>query len=892
MTDLPSGTVTFLFTDIEGSTRLLQDLGDDYGGLLDAHGRILRAAIDAGDGVEVNTEGDSFFAVFTTPGGALRAAVQAQRALAEEGWADGRRVRVRMGLHTGTVQLRGRDYVGLDVHRAARIGAAGHGGQVLLSDATRALVEPELPADVGLRDLGRHRLKDLEHPEHLYDLAIAGLPGEFPPLRTLDVRPMNLPAQRTSFVGREGMMAEVGRLLGEHRLVTLTGPGGTGKTRLAVQVAGGSLDRFPDGAYFVDLSALVDPRLVPSTIAAAMRVRGEIGRDVREAVFDYLRDRDVLLVLDNFEQIADAALDVSRLLDEAPRLHVLATSRAPLHVSGEQEYPVPPLNLPDAALGGDLGALGSNEAVALFVERAAAARPDFRLTPENAAPVAELTVRLDGLPLAIELAASRAKLLDPKALLAHLDRRLPLLTGRPRDVPARQQTLRGAIEWSWDLLGAEEQRLFERLGVFSGGWTVESADAVCQPGLGLAVLDGLTSLVDQSLVREAQTSDGEPRFRMLETIAEFAAERLARSTEEHELRRRHADHFARLAEEGQNHLLGADRVPWLARLDAELDNIRAALDWAAGSGDEATGRRICTAMWRYWHQRRRLDEGRRWLDRFVRPGEDAPRDAPMIRALGALGGIAYWQHDYAAMRRAYEEALDIARELDEPALLGRALYDASFIAAIEHDAERNDALLREARTHAERAGDRQLDAEIATANAFARLAAGGPAAAIEPLVAAIAVQRSLGLDGLVADQLIGLGGIERRAGRTADAARHLGEALTIAREDGDVSHAMGAFTLLALVATSQSRYERAARLTGAAARKRDEGAAAPPPELIAHMGDPDAEAREGLGDEAFEAARAEGYAMTMEEAVAFALEGSSDGASDRASDAAAEGTSD
>jgi predicted ATPase/class 3 adenylate cyclase len=869
---LPSGTVTLLFTDIEGSTRLLQDLGAAYPGLLETHGRILREAIAAGAGVEVSTEGDSFLAVFATPEGALRAAVQAQQSLAAADWPEGRQVRVRMGIHTGAVELIGRNYVGLDVHRAARIGAAGHGGQVLVSDATRALIEPELPPDVGLRDLGRHRLKDLEHPERLYQLNIHGLPHDFPPLRTVGVRRTNLTAQRTSFVGRDREVAEIIGLLGNHRLVTLTGPGGTGKTRVAIQVAGGLLDRFCDGVYLVDLSALSDASLVASSIAATIGVREEPGHDVLATLTDHLRDRRLLLVLDNFEQVVMAAVSIGRLLDDAPQLAVLTTSRVPLHASGEQEYPIPPLALPDPRGDGGLPALAANEAISLFVERASAVQPDFALTATNAGAVAELTRRLDGLPLAIELAASRVKLLTPQALVEHLEHRLPVLTGGPRDLPMRQRTLRAAIDWSWQLLDTDEQRLFARLGVFSGGWTLASAEAICQPSLQPAVIDALASLLDQSLVREDPPLDIEPRFRMLEVIGEYAAERLAASGEEDELRARHAEHFASLAEEGQSHLMGRDRIGWLARLDVELDNLRAGLEWSEIHRSTSTGLRIATAMWRYWQQRGRLDEGRRWLDRFVQPGEDARPDAALVRALGALGGMAYWQHDLPAMRSAYEQALQIARQLDNPALLGRALFDASFIPSSEDDPESAMAMIREALVNAERSGDRGLEGEIAGATAFAKLQMEGTESAIEPLSAAIAIQRELGHHAIVASQLIRLGGLERSVGRTEMAERHLGEALAMAREARDPQHLAGALTHLALVANERGRYERAARLIGGADRRKDEGASAPPAEIARRMGDPEVEARKALGDQAFEAVRAEGYAMTLEEAVAYALE--------------------
>jgi class 3 adenylate cyclase len=441
VSDLPTGTVTFLFTDIEGSTRLIQELGEGYGAVQDRHAKVVRDAFETEDGHEVRTEGDSFFAVFRTPGRGVRAAIAAQRRLAEENWAHGGPLRVRMGLHTGEGVLGGGDYIGIDVNRAARIAAAAHGGQVLISDATRVLVGHALPEGGTIRDLGSHRLKDFDEPRPLYDLVIDGLPADFRPIRTLGgPRRTNLPPPRTSFVGRERELAEIGELLTRTRLLTLTGPGGTGRTRLALRAAAEQIDRVDEGAFIVDLSAVTDPALVPSSIAASLGVRKEPGADLLDTLAGHFRDRDLLLVLDNLEHVVEAAPAVDRLLEAAPRLRILATSRIPLHLSGEHEYLVGPLPLPDPARRGDLDVLTTSESVRLFVERAASVRRDFSITEENAAAVAEIVRRLDGLPLAIELAAGRVKMLSAQALLERLEHRLPLLTGGRRDVPERQRT--------------------------------------------------------------------------------------------------------------------------------------------------------------------------------------------------------------------------------------------------------------------------------------------------------------------------------------------------------------------------------------------------------------------------------------------------------------------
>jgi predicted ATPase/class 3 adenylate cyclase len=874
MRDLPTGTVTFLFTDIEGSTRLLQRLGDRYREVVDDHGRILRDAIASGGGTEIHTEGDAFFAVFPTLAGALAAVVQAQRALAGHPWPEGHSVRVRMGLHTGEAVLGGDDYIGLDVHLAARIAAAGHGGQVLVSETTRTQGGDTLPDRVTLRDLGRHRLKDIERPEHLYDLIIDGLPAEFPAIRTADARPTNLPPQPTSFVGREREVAEVASLLAETRLLTLTGPGGTGKTRLALKAAADHIDRFSDGVFFADLSPIVDPALVPSVIAQALLVREEAGRHILDTLAEHLRDRHILLVLDNSEQVIEAGAAIARLIDAAPQLTVLATSRAPFHISAEHAYQVLPLAVPDPKQPADLDMIIGSEAVALFAERAAAIRPDFRVTSKNGAVVAGITARLDGLPLAIELAASRLKVLSPEALLERLGQRLALLTSGARDLPERQRTLRAAIEWSHDLFEPEEQRLFARLGTFNGDWTLEAAEVICGPGLSLDVLDGVGTLIDHSMVRAREPrNDGEPRFTMLETIREFAVERLALSGEEDELRRRHAERFRDVAEEAEGHLTREDRVAWLARLESEHDNMRAALDWTERTQDAETGLRIAAAMWRFWLQRGHLSEGRGRLERLLSmPGADVGGRV-RARALAALGGINYWQNDNPPTRAAYQEAVDIARQVGDAKLLAAALLDLSYIPYLERDPDRAEAILREGLAHAEEAGDRVLIAEFLSSIGFLEVVRGNPAGAIEPRRTAIEILRQEGAAWQLGQYLSGQAMITRMVGDLDAARRHLHEALEMFAQAKDNLSISMTLTSLALVANDERSHERAGRLVGAAARLRDELGGGVPPELAGRWGDPEENARRALGEDDYRRARAEGYAMQSEEAVAYALEG-------------------
>ena len=873
MPKLPTGTVTFLFTDIEGSTRILQRVGEAYTVLLASHNEILRSAIVAGGGSEVSTEGDAFFAAFPTAAGGLRAAVRAQRALSSERWPGGALVPVRMGLHTGEGIPAGDTYVGLDVHRAARIAAAGHGGQVLVSDATRALIEHVLPTDVRLRDLGPHRLKDIEQLEHLHQLLIAGLPDAFPPIRSLDARLTNLPAERSSFIGREQDLADAIAHLERARLLTLTGPGGIGKTRLALKVAASQMERFTDGVYLVDLSAITDPSLVGAAIARALMVHEQPGRDLVDTLADHLHDRELLLVLDNLEQVIPGASTVGRLLDASPRLTVLATSRIPLHIAGEQELPVPPLALPDPIRSLDLETLAANEAVALFIQRAANVRPGMGLTADNAATVAQIAVKLDGLPLAIELAASRAKVLSPETILARLGSRLSLLTTGAGDLPERQRTLRSTIEWSHELLGTEHQRLFGRLGTFSGGWTLPAAEVICGPGVNLDVLDGLATLIDHSLVRPGQAANGEPRFSLLETLREFAAERLVSSGEADELQRRHAEYFRDLAEESEIRLTGVDRAVWLARLEDEIDNLRAALDWAERTRNADAGLRTAASIWRFWQQRGHLSEGRLRLERLLAMPTAAARGRLRARALSALGGIAYWQNDNAVTRAAYEEALDVARETRDARLLASALLDFSFVPFMERQANRAEPILREGLAIAQEAGDRTLIADFWDSLAYLELSRGNPTGAIPMRRRAIEVFREEGDFWKVANNTVGLAMMSRTAGDIDAARGYLREALEMFAQARDTMSIAMALTGFAIVAIDDGLHERAARLVGASARIRNEFGGGIPPELIGRWGDPAKDALGALGDDAYERARAEGYAMDTETAAAYAQEG-------------------
>jgi len=882
---LPTGTVTFLFTDIEGSTKLVERLGTAaWTALLEAHQSIIRGALAAATGVEVKTEGDSFFAVFTSAETAVSAAVAMQRGLYAHDWPADAAVRVRMGLHTGEgVVAPDADYVGLDVHRAARVASAAHGGQVVLSDTTRALVAGALPDGATLRDLGEHRLKDLSRPERISQLVISGVPDAFPPLRTLDATPNNLPLMLTDFIGREAVLAEAHRLLEGTRLLTLTGPGGTGKTRLSLQLAADVAERFPDGLYFVALEPISDPALVPSTIAMAVGVQDVGGSSVEDRLRDHLRNRTVLLVLDNMEQVTGAAPFLGDLLRAAPGLTCIVTSRAALHVYGEQEYPVPTLGVPDPAHLPPLEALIQVDGVALFVERARTARPDFRLTEANAPAVARLVAALDGLPLAIELAAARIKVLSPDGILERLQGRLDLLGGGARDLPARQQTLRGAIAWSYDLLDPAIQRLFATIAVFVGGFELEAAEAICrsEPGGGasLDVLDGLSSLVDQSLLRQ-DPQHTHPRFVMLETIRSFAFERLEADGQALEIRRRHAEYFADFAETAMPHLTAKDRPAWLDRVQDDHDNLRAAITFAIETGDAHLGMRLVYALWRFWQSRAHLQEGAERTATVLAIPTDELHTELRARALEAGGGIAYWRGDLDAGRRYYDEALGLAREIGDQHLIADGLYNAAMVRnvlevnppeIVEQSMEMLNQAIRLYRETDDPLGAARALWGLGTAQYFSEdwpVAVDTFRAAEEAL--------SAGDDDFMQGWVLHqLGTTEIRLGQLESALGHIRGALVNMRAAGETTGLVLVLDDFADHAAATGDIPRALRLIGAGRALEDAtgtGLAAATEEVMRRE-----RYRAALSSDDADRLVAEGRAMSLDEAVEYALQAAPQG---------------
>jgi predicted ATPase/class 3 adenylate cyclase len=874
--DLPTGTVTFMFTDIEGSTRLLATLGDAYRSLLETHNRILREAIAQHDGTEVGTEGDAFFAAFGSAIDAVVAAVEAQRALVVGVGSGPTALKVRIGLHTGEGRLGGDDYVGLDVHRASRIAAAGHGGQVLISDATRSLVAHALPEGVALRDLGFHRLKDLPHPERLWQLDVSGLERDFPAVRSLDPRPSNLPVLAAPLVGREAEIEMLVELLNRRRLVTLTGPGGIGKTRLAVAIARRLQGDHADGAVFVALEDARDRSAAAAAIASALGVRETLDRDLEQGVKEYVRERELLLLLDNFEQLVEASPLVGELLTGAPRLCVLVTSRASLHLSEEQTFEVPPLGLPDPGHLPVLAELTRYEAVALFIERAQAALPRFAVTDDNAPAVAAICRRLDGLPLAIELAASWVRLLSPEAILERLDRSLPLLVSGPRDLPARQRTLRGAIDGSYALLHMQEQRLFARLAVFAGGWTLEAAESVCDPegGLDGGVLEGLASLVDKSLVRALPEGRDEPRFEMAQVIREFAAEKLDAEPDADEIRRRHAAYVLALTERAEPELRGSSLRGWQGRLRVEAENIRAALRWGLDDGEIETGLRTAGALFDYWHYWGELREGRRWLEALLwAPGAEALGGA-LAKPLTGLAGLVYWQGNGDRAWALYEEALTIRRAQGEAPAIAEALLNSAWAAIARWDLASAVERAGEALEHYREAGE---DAEAELVRGWLAVEpvimgmGGDVLTAREAIRRGVVLTRQLGRIHDATDQLTGIAMIERMAGdhrRAVDAGR---EALRAWYDLGNLGRVPICLKILAAAELGLGHAGRAGTL-GAAAERYNEQFGGELAAAFGSLGQPAEEARALLPAEDHARAIAAGRSMSLEGLIAYALE--------------------
>lgn len=673
MSHLPTGTVTFLFTDIEGSTKLWQQFPDAMPYALARHHELLTQCIERHDGYVFQIIGDAFCAAFATAADGLDAALDAQRALLQEAWGETGAIRVRMSLHTGAVEVRPGEFKsgeyasGYTLSRAARLLSAGHGGQILLSAPTMELVREHLPSGVSLRELGAHRLKDLVLPQQIFQTLTPDLPQDFPALKTLDVLSHNLPIQPTSFIGREQELKDIRRLLGKTHLLTLIGAGGSGKTRLALQFAADAIDEFDKGAWFVELAPITDPALVPVAALNALDLREVAGREPLDVLSDYLGTKIIFLVLDNCEHLVEACAQLAaHLLTHCPNVQILATSREALGIPGEVLYRVPTLALPDPKHLPALASLSQYDAVRLFIERAAAVQPDFSITNANAPAVAQICYRLDGIPLALELAAARIKLFSPEQIAARLDDRFRLLTSGSRTAVPRQQTLRAAIDWSYSLLSEPERILFRRLAVFAGGWTFEAAETVCE-GNGidaLDILEALAHLVDKSLVTTERRAQ-ETRYHMLETIREYALEKLNQANETDALRARHLEFFVAFSEQVEPELTRADQFVWLERLGDDADNLRAALDYSLGAGHVDNGLRLAGALMRYWDLGANWREGLEILEKLLRHPKATAKSVIRAKALLSGGIMAENLGAVRARQEYFEECMEIARAYHE-----------------------------------------------------------------------------------------------------------------------------------------------------------------------------------------------------------------------------------
>jgi len=907
-------TLTFLFTDIEGSTALLGRLGDDdYAQVLAGHHALIRSALAAHGGREIDTQGDAFFAVFSSPRGCVAAVLQMQQAIAAHAWPGGEQVRVRMGIHCGEAARTATGLVGLEVHRAARVAAAGYGGQVLMSEAAAVLVRDGLPPGAALADLGSHRLKDLGRPERIFQLTAAGLPAGFPPLRSLGnpALPNNLPAQLSAFIGREREVSEVRALVQSSRLVTLTGAGGAGKTRLGLQVAAELLDRSGDGVWVVELAAATDQDAVPAAISQALRLAAQPGRPALEALLDALALQDVLIVMDNCEHlIGGCAKTAEAIVRRCPRVHLLATSREPLGIGGEVIYRVPSLSLPGPG-DADAGTPGSCDAVALLVERARAYGVALSVDEKAGPVVVSVCRRLDGMPLAIELAAARLRSMSLAELHDRLDQRFRLLTGGSRTALERQQTLRATVGWSYSLLTGAEQLLLQRLSVFAGSFDLGAAEAVCGSG-GLDVLDVaalLGSLVDKSLV-VAEPAATALRYRLLETIRLFAAERLAEAGEEEAaaVAAAHCAHFLSVAETAAAYLTGPQQGSWLARLDADQANLRRAAGYAAGRPDgTAVVLRLGVALRRYWGVRSRQQEAFDLLVPALRRPDARADPALFAAALVTAANVAQFI-DLATARQLAEQAVQVARQLGDDRLLIRSLGQlcgACFFAgeleaglpfgqeSVERARRLGDdvplaqsligylmtigtidpagslPLYTEAIACTERSGDHFVNSILHDNACVTALEAGDLPAARAHLEASAQAAQQIGRES--ATVRADLGYVLRAEGDLDGAWSAFRASLRIGRRNGDNWHMAMAILGLAFLAGDAGDWDRAAALHGVAQAFRDRTGKPWHVNEARDRRDSLDQVRAHLGDEQLERAYAQGMALSLEKALDLSL---------------------
>ncbi|GAB4474576.1 MAG: hypothetical protein OHK0044_19390 [Burkholderiaceae bacterium] len=855
--------VTYLFTDIEGSTRLWEDAPERMRLALARHDALCRAAVERHRGTLVKTTGDGIHAAFDNAHDALAAAVDMQLALAAAVSGDGIALRIRCGLHCGVDERRGGDFYGRAVNRAARIMSAAHGGQILVSQAVADAVRAAPPADVALRDLGAVRLRDLAAPERVYQVLHPRLRAEFPALRSLEATPNNLAQQLNSFVGRSRELVEVRRLLETSRLVTLLGMGGIGKSRLSVQLGAEVLDDYPDGVWLVELAPLTDAQLVPQAVASVLGVKEEAGGTVLDALLKFTRDRTLLVILDNCEHLVNACADLAkRLLQAGPRVKILATSRDALQIAGETVFQLAPLAAPDPRAPAAEEALAHSDAVRLFVDRAGAAQPAFRLTADNARTVAAICHQLDGIPLALELAAARTRALSVDAIAARLHERFKLLVTGDRTVLPRQRTLRALIDWSYDLLAAPERTLFQRLSVFVGGWTLEAAEAVGAGGdiEAADVLDLLARLVEKSLVI-ADIEGG--RYRMLETVRQYALEALRQAGDEEATRERHLERCVLLAEQAFPELAGPQQGLWLQRLDADRDNLLAAIAWAGSADARAwSGLRLVYALRPYWINRGLLTLGHQvslaalgWLALRSRTIE-------RCRALFGAGQLCFFGGRDAEARAYLSESLEIARALGRSDVVARVLQPLGMACLGEGDLEAARTCLEEALALAREQNDLRELAGALNSVAMLRRMEGRLADAEAMYRQTVEAARTVGNQETIAIGLLNLAIVKVLSGRHDQAGPNLLEADAIGRRIGSRPVERSFLEVCAGVAAAMGEFERAALYFGSAEMQREETGLRRDPADEAFLIQAIDAARAALGADAFARIEARGRASS------------------------------
>ena len=920
--DFPTGTVTFLFTDIEGSTKLAQEHTNELPTLLARHQEILKRAMEAQHGHIFQVVGDSFAAAFDTAINALKAALDAQRQLHHEVWIPAP-IKVRMGIHTGAAQLTHDPnaegaYSGYaTLATTQRIMSVAYGGQILLSQTTRDLVHDQLLSDITLLDMGEHHLKDVLHRIHLYEVVADDLPASFPPLKTLESFPNNLPIELTSFVGREHELTEVKQLLSNARLLTLIGPGGTGKTRLSLRVVADLLQSFTDGVWLVELAPLADAVLIPQSIAAIFGLRELPNLPLIDLVMDYLRAKQILLILDNCEHLIEACAKLcADVLHVCPELKIIASSREALGIQGETVYRVPSLSLPDP-VHLTREALMESESVRLFVERASAVQSRFSLTDQNAPSVAQICHRLDGIPLALELAAARVAVFAPEQISARLDNRFKLLTGGNRTALERHQTLRALIDWSYDLLSVEEQTLLRRLSVFAGGWTFEAAEAVCAD---LDVLTLLTQLVNKSLVMVDDQGES-TRYHLLETIRQYARDKLLEAGESEQTRTNHLDFFLQFAEHAETYMNGPQELEWRGLLDMEYDNLRTALEWGL-ENDVDKILRLAAALHVFWERHGYEVEGRRLLNEVLARAKTVPlgegqaareRILYRARALNAIGFLSFGQGDnfgslkafedsvtllrqieeneplakalsYVGMARAFlgdreaarrsaEEAVALARDVGDQFLLGNALANLAGVTAMtQGDLEKVRSYHKEAFQLLQETGSHWVIAMTRFGYALFTSVQGNYAESRSQFEACIPLFTELKDRHRLAMVRSELAHLERREGRFQKARSLYRETIQEWQRVGHRAAVAHELECLAFVVKAQEEDQRAARLFGAAESLREHiNIPMNPPERIEYDREVN-DLRASMEEAAFAKAWAEGRALTMEQAIEYVLE--------------------